>query len=131
LGSGSADVSLGLAGDRSRLMGTERLAGFYRVHATWLGAHKISVRRNHVVVGQVSGGMSYALTPRSSLTLQALLRSPVYDSDVSPLRDFAASVTMGVRFRLPHDYSLALAVGEDIHPHSMPDVTFSMQLQRR
>lgn len=131
LGSGSADVSLGLVGDRSRLMGTDRLGGFYRISAIWLGAHDIGTRRNKNLVGQVSGGISYGLTPRSSLALQALLRSPVYDSDVSPLGDFAASVTMGVRFRMPHGYSLAFAVGEDIHPHSMPDVTFSMQLQAR
>jgi Protein of unknown function (DUF3187) len=131
LGSGGADVSLGLAGDRSGLMGAERLAGFYRVNATWLGAHDVGVRRNETLVGQVSGGINYALTPHASLALQALLRSPVYESDVSPLGDLAASVTMGVRFRLPRGYSLALAVGEDIHPHSMPDVTFSMQLQRR
>ena len=44
---------------------------------------------------------------------------------------FAASLTVGVRFRLPRDYSLAFAVGEDVHPHSMPDVTFSMQLKAR
>jgi Protein of unknown function (DUF3187) len=131
LGSGGTDISLGLAGDRSRLTGTDRLGGFYRVSATWLGAHDLGIRRNNALVGQLSGGISYGLTPRTSLDLQALLRSPVYDSDVSPLGDFAASVTMGVRFRLPHDYSLALAVGEDIHPHSMPDVTFSMQLQAR
>ena len=128
LGSGSADVSVGLAGDRSRLMGAERLAGFYLINATWLGAHDIGIRRNNALVGQVSGGISYLLTPRASLALQALLRSPVYDSDVSPLGDLSASVTMGVRFRLPHGYSLAFAVGEDVHSHSMPDVTFSMQL---
>jgi len=79
----------------------------------------------------VSGGMSYALTPRMSLGLQAMLRSPVYDSDVSPLGDIAASLTIGVRLRLPRNYALALAVAEDVHPHSTPDVTFSMQLQAR
>jgi hypothetical protein len=131
LGSGSTDISLGLAGDRSTLLGAERLTGFYRLNATWLGEHEIGIRRNNPLVGHVSGGISYRLTSRSSLGLQALLRSPVYDSDVSPLGNFAASVTMGMRFRLPHGYSLAFSVGEDIHPHSMPDVTFGMQLQAR
>ena len=131
LGSGSTDISLGFASDRSRLLGLERFSGFYRINATWLGAHDIGIRRNSSLVGQASGGIRYALTPRTSLALQAMVRSPVYDSDVSPLGDFAASVTMGVRFRLPHGYSLAFSVGEDIHPHSMPDVTFGMQLQAR
>ena len=131
LGSGSADVSLGLAADRKTLMGAERLGGYYHISATWLGAHDIGMRRNNAFVGQVSGGMSYALTPRMSLALQAMLRSPVYDSDVSPLGDIAASLTMGVRLRLPRNYGLALAVAEDVHPHSTPDVTFSMQLQAR
>ena len=129
LGSGSTDISLGLAGDRSRLPGAERLTGFYRINVTWLGAHEIGVRRNRSLVGQVSGGISYGLSRHSSLALQALLRTPVYDSEVSPIGDFAASVTMGLHFRLPDGYSLAFSVGEDIHPHSMPDVTFGIQLQ--
>jgi len=129
LGSGGTDITLGLAGDRTRLLGAERLASFYRINATWLGEHEIGIRHNNPLVGQVSGGICYRLTSRSSLALQALLRSPVYDSEVSPLGDLAASVTMGVLFRLPHRYSLAFSVGEDIHPHSMPDVTFGIQLQ--
>lgn len=128
LGSGSADIAFGLAGDKARLLGAERLAGFYRINATWLGAHALGIRGNNHWAAQASGGISYALTPRTSFLLQALLRSPLYDSDVSPLGDLAGSMTMGVRFTLPRGYSLALSVGEDIHPHSMPDVTFSLQL---
>jgi hypothetical protein len=30
---------------------------------------------------------------------------------------------------LPRGYALSLAVGEDIHPESMPDVTFALTVQ--
>jgi hypothetical protein len=131
LGSGSIDASLGIAGDGRRGMGFGRMSGFYRASVTWLGApdfDSVPVRR---IVGQVSTGLGYDLTARSTLGVQLLVRSPVYDSAVSPLDDVAASLTAGVRFRLSQEYALTLAVGEDIHPGSMPDVTFVLSLRRR
>jgi hypothetical protein len=131
LGSGSTDVSLGIAGDGRQVMGIEKLSGFYRTSAIWLGTPDFDTRRTRRIVGQVSAGIGYDLTMRTTLALQLLLRSPVYDSEISPLGDVAASLTMGVRFRLPREYTLSFAVGEDIHPGSMPDVTLALSLQKR
>jgi len=131
LGSGSTDVSLGIAGDGRQVMGIEKLSGFYRTSATWVGTPDFDTGRTRRVVGQLSAGVGYDLTTRATLALQLSLRSPVYDSGISPLGDVAASLTMGVRFRLPHGYALSLAVGEDVHPGSMPDVTFALSLQKR
>jgi hypothetical protein len=131
LGSGGIDLSVGIAGDGRRIMGVGRLSGFYRASATWLGTPHFDSPPVRRVVGQVSAGLGYDLTTRSTLGLQFLVRSPVYDSAVSPLGDVAASLTAGVRFRLSHEYALTLAVGEDIHPGSMPDVTFVLSLRRR
>jgi hypothetical protein len=131
LGSGSTDASLGIAGDSRQLMGIEKLSGFYRANATWLGTPDFDTRRTRRVVGQISAGAGYDLTMRTTLALQLLLRSPVYDSEISPLGDVAASLTMGVRFRLPREYALSFAVGEDVHPGSMPDVTLGISLQKR
>jgi hypothetical protein len=130
LGSGSTDVSLGIAGDGRRVMGIEKLSGFYRTSATWLGSPDFDTLRIRRVVGQVSAGVGYDLTARTTVALQMLLRSPVYDSGVSPLGDVAASLTMGVRFRLPQEYDLSVAVAEDVHPGSLPDVTFVLSLQK-
>jgi hypothetical protein len=131
LGSGGIDLSLGIAGDGRRIMGFGRLSGFYRASATWLGTPDFDSPPVRRVVGQVSAGLGYDLTARSTLGLQLLVRSPVYDSAVSPLGDVAASLTTGVRFRLSEEYALTLAVGEDIHPGTMPDVTFVLSLRRR
>lgn len=131
LGSGGTDVSLGFAGDGRQLIGVERLSGFYRTSATWLGTPDFDSRPLRPFVAQVSAGLGYALTARSTLAAQVLVRSPVYDSAVSPLGDTAAALTVGVRFRLPNEYSLTLAVGEDLHAGSMPDVTFAVSLQKR
>ncbi|HEX6260753.1 MAG TPA: DUF3187 family protein [Woeseiaceae bacterium] len=131
LGSGNADFSLGLAGDTVRLMGIERLSGFYRSSAIWLGSPDLFSDRSKRVVGQLSAGLGYDVTARTAIGLQALLRSPVYDTDVSPLGDTAASVTIGLRFRLSQKYLLSLAVGEEIQAGSVPDVTFVLSLQGR
>jgi len=131
LGSGSTDVSLGMAGDGRQVMGIEKLSGFYRASATWLGTPDFDTGRTRRVVGQVSAGLGHDLTARTTLALQLLLRSPVYDSGTAPLGDVAALLTMGVRFRLPQEYALTFAVGEDVYPGSMPDVTFLLSLQKR
>lgn len=131
LGSGGSDVSLGIAGDRTQVMGVERLSGFYRLNATWLGKPDFEALSARRVVGQVSGGLGLDLTARTTLALQLLVRSPVYASAVSPLGDVSASLTGGVRFRLSRTYWLTFAVSEDIQRGSMPDVTFALSLQRR
>jgi hypothetical protein len=131
LGSGRTDASLGIAGDGGLLMGIERLSGFYRASATWLGSPDIGTLSTRRIVGQFSAGVGYDLTARTAIALQLLLRSPVYDSEISPLGDVAASLTTGVHFRLSREYALSFAVGEDIHPGSMPDVTFVLSLQKR
>lgn len=131
LGSGGTDVSLGLAADGRPLMGIERLSGFCRTSATWLGTPDFDGRPLRPFVAQVSAGLGYALTARTTLAAQVLVRSPVYDSAVSPLGDAATALTVGVRFRLPKEYALALAVGENLHAGSMPDVTFAVSLQKR
>lgn len=131
LGSGGWDLSLAFAADNASLGGIDALSGFYRVSATWLGPHDVaSLPDNHRIVGQLSAGLGYDLTPGITLAVQALLRTAVYDSTISPLGDVAAALTMGVRFRLPGNYVLSGSVGEDIHPGSMPDVTFGLSLQR-
>jgi hypothetical protein len=132
LGSGSTDVNLGIASDGRQVLGIGKLSGFYRASATWLGTPEFGTAlRTRRVVGQLSAGVGYDLTARTTLALQLLLRSPVYDSEISPLGDVAASLTIGVRFRLPREYALSFAVGEDVHPGSMPDVTFALSLQKR
>jgi hypothetical protein len=131
LGSGGTDASLGIAGDGGPVMGIERLSGFYRASATWLGSPDLGAFRTRRVVGQFSAGLGYDLTARTAVALQLLLRSPVYDSEISPLGDVAASLTVGVQFRLSREYALSFAVGEDVHPGSMPDVTFVLSLQKR
>jgi hypothetical protein len=131
LGSGSMDLSLGIAGDGRHLIGVESLGGFYRVSVIWLGAPELLAHRDRRVVAQLSAGVGYELNRRTTLALQTLVRSAIYDSAISPLGDVAASLTIGVRLRLPQDYALSLAVGEDVRSGTMPDVTFAISLQKR
>jgi hypothetical protein len=127
LGSGGWDLSLGFAADQTGLASVESLSGFYRVSATWLGTHDLRPPGNSVV-GQLSAGVGYDLTANTTLGVQALVRTPVYDSRVSPLGDVAAALTIGVSFRLTRDYTVTLGVSEDVHPGSMPDVTFTVSV---
>ncbi|MEX2125457.1 MAG: DUF3187 family protein [Woeseia sp.] len=132
LGSGGTDVSIGIAADHAGLWGglwgVRKLDGFYRANATFLGRPDILAHRSNKVVGQVSAGLGYRVSARTSIALQALLRSPVYDSGVASLGDVAAALTMGIRFRLSENYRLSLAVVEDVHVESLPDVTFVLSL---
>ncbi|MGH8168682.1 MAG: DUF3187 family protein, partial [Woeseiaceae bacterium] len=131
LGSGSVDVSIGIAGDATGLLGLANLDGFYRVNAIYLGQPDILASRTNSVVGQVSAGLSYAVNSAATIGLQTLVRSPVYDSNVKSLGDVAASLTAGVSFRLTPNYRVSLAVVEDVHVESLPDVTFALSLHAR
>ena len=130
LGSGSLDVSIGIAGDAAGLLGLANLDGFYRVNAIYLGRPDILSSRTNSVVGQVSAGLSYAVGRRTTIGLQTLVRSPVYDSRVKSLGDVAASLTAGVSVRLSPTYRVSLAVVEDMHVESLPDVTFALSLEK-
>ncbi|HWM29685.1 MAG TPA: DUF3187 family protein, partial [Woeseiaceae bacterium] len=97
----------------------------------YLGRPDILASRTNSVVGQVSAGLSYALGSRTTIGLQTSVRSPVYDSGVKSLGDVAASLTAGLSFRLSPTYCVSLAVVEDIHVESLPDVTFVLSLHAR
>ena len=129
LGSGGTDVSVGIAVDANDLWGVSRLNGFYRISATWIGRPDDIPARSRNVVAQLSAGAAYSLTPRTTAAVQVSLRSPVYDSAISPMGGVAASLTAGLHFRLSDNHRLTLSVGEDIHPQSLPDVTFLLSLR--
>ena len=130
-GSGSTDVSAGIASDYRQLWGQDRLNGFYRVHMAYLGTPDRLADRSKRFVGQVSAGLGYFATDKIELRIQSAVRSAVYDSDISSLGEPAVSLTFGANFALSEQTTLSLGVAEDIRVYSTPDVSFQLALQYR
>lgn len=131
LGSGGADFSIGLARDRRELAGLPGVSGFWRINATYIGSPDFSSPRTKRVVGQLAAGIAWRAVPRLELAAQARLRSRVYESSLASAGDVAASLTVGANIRLSRRYDLTVAVAEDIHVRSLPDVTFAVGLTWR
>lgn len=129
LGSGGADVSIGVAADHDALWGRERWSGFYRTNVTYIGEPDVLSDRYEDWVWQLSGGVRYRLTSRVGLAAQGLLRSRVYDAAVDSLGEAAVLLTFGASIRLAERWELVLGVGEDLKVESVPDVTFQLGLR--
>ncbi len=128
-GTGAASLGIGLATDYQNLGGTEALNGYYRVHATWLDEPDLLASQYRDFVGHVAAGLGYDLTPGVELRLQAMARTAVYHSDTEILGEPSVVLTFGSNFRLSPDFTLSLAVGEDIKVRSAPDVSFQVALR--
>lgn len=131
LGSGGADVSIALARDRLAPAGISSLSSFWRIGATYTGSPDIPVPRARRLVGQLTAGIGWRPHAAVELVTQARLRSRVYDSPLSPPGDVAAALTFGANIRLSRHYDLSVAVTEDVHVGSLPDVTFAVGLTWR
>jgi len=130
-GSGGTDLSLGIAGDGNQLWGLERLNGFYRAGAVYVGQPEYLADRSNQLIGYLSSGLGYFLADWFELRVQGALRSAAYDSNVKNLGDPSVTLTFGANFRLGKSYELSLGVGEDINVTSAPDVTFMLALRYR
>ena len=129
LGSGGTDISLGLAGDTVNLWGKANLSGFYRVNVTYLGEPDRLADRYNDFVGQLSFGLGFHVQQNVALRLQSRIRSAVYDSEIDNLGATSVSLTFGADLRVSNRYRLMLAVGEDVKPRSVPDVSFQIALR--
>lgn len=128
LGSGSTDVSVGVAGDRSGLWNHAGLSGFYHAALIYLGTPDFLAARGRHLAGQLGAGLAYDLTPAIALAAQTTVRSAPYDVAVEPLGDWAMSLSVGAGFRLPGPWRLTIGFSEDVKVESVPDVTFFLSL---
>ncbi len=131
LGSGGTDVSIGLAGDHAQFLGSDRLNAFYRLNAVLLGEPDLLDDRHESFVGHVSLGFGYRLTESVELRVQGGVRSATYDSGIEVLGEPSGTVTFGGNLRLGANYTLGIAVSEDVKVRSAPDVTFRLALSYR
>ncbi len=129
LGSGGVDVSAGLAGDWSGLGESGKWSAFYRLNLIYLGEPEYLSDIYNEFIGQASGGVSWQVAERVGLSVQAQVRSALYDAEVEPLGETSVMLTFGGDIRLSESTSLVLAVGEDIKVDSAPDVSFQLALR--
>lgn len=131
LGSGGTTISVGFARDVGKVMGAERLNGFYRLHVMHVGQPDILENRYRPYVGQLSAGLGYDLTHHVELRAQSTLRTAVYDSDIEILGESAITLTVGGNIRLTDRYHLGIAVAEDVKVESGPDVSLQLAIHYR
>jgi len=130
-GSGSVDVSVGLAGNHDQLGSSGRWSAFWRLHAVWLGEPKYLSRIYEEFVLTGAGGVSWQASPSFGLTVQASGRSALYDSQVDAIGEPAFALIVGAHVRFAERWRLEIAVGEDIKVESTPDVTFQLAVRYR
>jgi hypothetical protein len=68
------------------------------------------------------------LTPGFALAAQTMVRSAPVETVIEPLGEWAMSLTVGARLRLPDDWQLQLGFNEDVKVESVPDITFLVTL---
>ena len=131
LGSGSWDVSLGLAAcDFASLArwGLE-LHGGAGVLAMTEGDVLPDFQEPVAVYGDLAVGWRLAswLVPR----VQIDFHSPFFaDTGMAPIDDWAVELVCGATVRLPGRFALDLAVAEDVAVNTAPDVVFHVGLKR-
>lgn len=132
-GSGGVNWNLGLVADYDlgRIAEGPRLSAFYRVHVNGLSEPEFLAEIHRDFVGQISAGFGLELTRRTEIRLQALARSPIYDSSIEILGDPAITLTIGANFRFTPSYVLSLGIAEDIKVNSAPDVAFQLGIRYR
>lgn len=128
LGSGGTDVSVGLAGDWQNLGDRMNLSAFYRLNLTYIGEPAFLSDRYRELVGQASAGVRWRVVPAIGLTVQANVRSPLYDAEVEMLGETSVALTFGGDIQLSERFRLLIGVGEDIKVGSTPDVSFQLAL---
>jgi Protein of unknown function (DUF3187) len=75
--------------------------------------------------------LSWSATPSLTLKLQLDGHTALYDSALTELGSNSAQVIMGGAVRLSEQWSLDLAVSEDIAVDTAPDVVFHLAIKRR
>jgi hypothetical protein len=131
LGSGGTDINLGLAGDLQALFDFEKLSGFYRLHAVYLGQPHFIADRYREWVSFVSLGVGYQVSERVKILLQGAMRSAAYDSVIRSLGDNSTTVTFGGNIRISDNFALSVGISEDADVTSAPDVAFQIELRYR
>ncbi len=129
-GSGAADLSLGIVGERAGLLGSERWGGHYGAHLTLVGTPDRLPERARDLVGTLHGGLRASVTDWLELAAQATLRSAAYDAAVEPLGSASLQLNVGGTLALGPNLRLAISVGEDVRVDTAPDVTFGLSLYR-
>ncbi len=132
-GSGGVNWNLGLVADYDlgRIAEGPRLTAFYRAYVNALSEPEFLADIHRDVVGQLSAGFGLELSQRIELRLQAMARSPVYDSAIEILGDPALTLTLGANVTLSPGYVLSLGITEDIKVNSAPDVAFQLGIRYR
>jgi hypothetical protein len=126
LGSGSNDLSLGLAGNYDAWLGNPRLSAYFIASAVWLGEPDLLADRYEALVGHVAAGMGFRALERLELRLQTTARTSLYDSDIEHLGETAMTLTFGGNIQLADRWRLSVAVAEDAKTSSAPDIVFQL-----
>jgi len=131
LGSGSTDLAVWLSGTRGWDKGRSALALFGAAGVMGMTDGDVMEKhqRNLVGFGTLGGGWR----PASWIVLKIQLdgHTPLYDSDLPELGDFAGQLTMGGDLALGELTALEIGVSEDIIVDTAPDVVFRLALRSR
>lgn len=131
LGSGSTDLAFWLSATRGWEKGKSAMALFGAAGVLLMTDGDVAEehQRNLAGFGTLGGGWR----PASWIVLKLQFdgHTPLYDSDLPELGDFAGQLTMGGDLALGKQTALEIGVSEDIIVDTAPDVVFRLALRSR
>jgi hypothetical protein len=129
-GSGSRDLSVALAFSERNLLASDR----WQLHAsagiTRLGNAELLNQQRRDWVGFASSTLSWQLRPRLVLKLQIDAHSAYYHSALKALGGHSAQLVVGAAWALAEQWSVDVALSEDIIVDTAPDAVFLVALNR-
>lgn len=131
-GSGGVDIALFLSGAMNRRTEWGTLGLFASVGGLYTSDGDILKNQRENFVGFGSTGLGWSPADWVSFKVQCSLTSAFYNqSSLSELGKATALLTTGGTLKLPGNYQLDIAVGEDIAVATAPDVTFHLGLSKK
>jgi hypothetical protein len=131
-GSGGTDIAVFLCGstDFSTRYGT--LGAFGSAGLLGLTDSHVLNGNREFIVGHGTAGVGWSPKEWISFKVQLNWNTPFYrNSELPELTESAMMLLSGGSIRLPGDYFLDIALGEDVAVTTAPDVTFHLGLSKR
>jgi hypothetical protein len=127
LGSGAADVSLGLAYSDDRLLEFMNIALGANFGLVYLGGSGVLADKQNHLVGYGGASMNWTARDWLGLNLQLDMHSAAYDSELIQLGS-SLQLLAGASFRLPGEVMFDLGISEQLTTDATPDVGFYLML---
>jgi hypothetical protein len=128
-GSGSTDLAVTVLSELPKTFRDRPAAFYWGVGLLWLGEAELLADRQEEVVYIAVAGVGWRPWPRIGLKVQLDGHTPFYDSALEEIGQSALQATVGGWWKMSERAVLDLAVNEDLHVSTSPDVVLHVAVR--